>query len=230
MVGCKGWVRTKKRKIDQYRCQTRWEEIWEGWNLITCTDENLELLWTESLWFNWVNFTYLTWICAYVCACMHSHVCGLTERRKEDPSCSNSALCLLCLLVNAHALGFVDDENYSFPSSQSQFSRKVHIQGMQKTSTEFWNSPHPWSIGVNVILFVFSHSLPDIPHLLSACIESMPSHLSPYRIFKAICLARRTRNCFQLWLVLHVAFLLLSYFSFLFLDYYDYFSVIALHT
>lgn len=147
-----------------------------------------------------------------ICVCGHALTCLWAHRKKrgwkEDHSCSNSAFCLLCLLVNAHALGFVND-NYSFPSSQSSFSRKVHIQGMQKTSTLFWDSPHPWSIGVNIILFVFSRSLPDIPHLLPTCIELMPSNLSPYKIFKVICLARRTRNCFQLRLVLRVAFLFL---------------------
>lgn len=68
----------------QYRYQTRWEEIWEGRNLIICTDENPEWLWTESLWFNWVNFTHPTWMCAYVYVGMHSHVYGLTERRGDE--------------------------------------------------------------------------------------------------------------------------------------------------
>ena len=62
--------------VDQQRYQTTWEEVWEGWNLITCGcgQKGCDL-------FNWVNFTHSTWMCAYACACTHSHVCRLAERR-----------------------------------------------------------------------------------------------------------------------------------------------------
>lgn len=72
-----------QEEIGKQTYQTRWEEIQEGWSLITCTDKNPEWLRTEVL-FNWVNFTHPTWMCAYVCACMHSHACRLTERRGDE--------------------------------------------------------------------------------------------------------------------------------------------------